>query len=126
MVLVLVLLPALAPSLGGQVPEGAGAGRPMALTIAITLAQVAAFVAFMLLVGPLGALADRVGRRPIYVAGFLWIGTALVVITDGTHPARTHDRIGLTIPGEAAHLFAPTGEALPRTLDPDTERLLQI
>jgi CPA2 family monovalent cation:H+ antiporter-2 len=51
MVLVLVLLPALAPSLGGNVPEGAGAGRPMALTIAITLAQVAAFVAFMLLVG---------------------------------------------------------------------------
>jgi MFS family permease len=34
---------------------------------------------FMLLVGPLGALADRIGRRPIYVAGFLWIGTALAL-----------------------------------------------
>ena len=33
--------------------------------------------AFMLMVGPLGALADRVGRRPIYVAGFLWVGTVL-------------------------------------------------
>ncbi|HSV48662.1 MAG TPA: YbaL family putative K(+) efflux transporter [Ramlibacter sp.] len=49
MVLVLVLLPALAPSLGGTAPDGPA--RPMALTILITLAQVTAFVAFMLLVG---------------------------------------------------------------------------
>ncbi len=28
-------------------------------------------LAFLLMVGPLGALADRIGRRPIYVAGFL-------------------------------------------------------
>lgn len=35
--------------------------------------------AFMLMVGPLGALADRIGRRPIYVAGFLWMGTALAL-----------------------------------------------
>ena len=51
-------------------------------------------------------------------------GTVIVVITHGTHPARTHDRVGLTLPAEAAHLFAPSGEALPRKLDPDTERLL--
>jgi monovalent cation:H+ antiporter-2, CPA2 family len=48
MVLVLVLLPALAPTLGGnatQTSQNAG------LTILITLAQVGGFVAFMLIVG---------------------------------------------------------------------------
>lgn len=34
---------------------------------------------FILMVGPLGALADRIGRRPIYVTGFLWIGIALML-----------------------------------------------
>lgn len=48
MVLVLVLLPALAPSLGGQAND---TGRGMATTILITLAQVGGFVAFMLIVG---------------------------------------------------------------------------
>jgi CPA2 family monovalent cation:H+ antiporter-2 len=48
MVLVLVLLPALAPSLGGKAPAG---DRGMLLTIGITLAQVGGFVAFMLIVG---------------------------------------------------------------------------
>ena len=48
MVLVLVLLPALAPSLGGSAIE---TGRSTAMTIAITLAQVGGFVAFMLVVG---------------------------------------------------------------------------
>lgn len=48
MVLVLVLLPALAPSLGGQAVE---TGRSTAMTVAITLAQVGGFVAFMLIVG---------------------------------------------------------------------------
>lgn len=33
--------------------------------------------AFMLMVGPLGALADRIGRRPIYVVGFMWVGAVL-------------------------------------------------
>ncbi|MGV0962181.1 MAG: YbaL family putative K(+) efflux transporter [Limnohabitans sp.] len=48
MVLVLVLLPAFAPSLGGSaVPSG----QSMAITILITLAQVGGFVAFMLVVG---------------------------------------------------------------------------
>jgi MFS family permease len=35
---------------------------------------------FMLMVGPLGALADRIGRRPIYVAGFLWVGVVLALL----------------------------------------------
>jgi CPA2 family monovalent cation:H+ antiporter-2 len=47
-VLVLVLLPALAGSLGGA---GADTGTPLWKTLAITLGQVAAFVAFMLIVG---------------------------------------------------------------------------
>ena len=37
-------------------------------------------LAFMLMVGPLGALADRIGRRPIYVAGFLWVGVVLALL----------------------------------------------
>jgi CPA2 family monovalent cation:H+ antiporter-2 len=48
MVLVLVLLPALAPSLGGKAAAG---DRGALLTIAITLARVGGFVAFMLIVG---------------------------------------------------------------------------
>jgi len=48
MVLVLVLLPALAPMLGGN---AAPAGQNVAMTIFVTLAQVAGFVAFMLVVG---------------------------------------------------------------------------
>jgi CPA2 family monovalent cation:H+ antiporter-2 len=47
-VLVLVLLPALSGWLGGA---GADTGMPLWQTLAITLGQVAAFVAFMLLVG---------------------------------------------------------------------------
>jgi CPA2 family monovalent cation:H+ antiporter-2 len=47
-VLVLVLLPALAGPLGGA---GSDAGTPLWKTLAITLGQVAAFVAFMLIVG---------------------------------------------------------------------------
>ncbi len=37
-------------------------------------------LAFMIMVGPLGALADRIGRRPIYVAGFLWVGVVLALL----------------------------------------------
>lgn len=48
MVMVLVLLPALAPSLGGNAADGA---RSMGMTIFITLAQVGGFIAFMLIVG---------------------------------------------------------------------------
>lgn len=48
MVLVLVLLPALAPSLGSADPSPE---RGAALTVLITLAQVGGFLAFMLIVG---------------------------------------------------------------------------
>ena len=48
MVLVLVLLPAFAPSLGGNAPT---TDRSMGLSILITIAEVAGFIAFMLLVG---------------------------------------------------------------------------
>lgn len=52
MVLVLVLLPPLAPLLGGQVPAGQGdAGQSLWLTLGITLAKVACFIALMLIVG---------------------------------------------------------------------------
>jgi multiple sugar transport system ATP-binding protein len=70
-------------------------------------------------------LMERLGTEShVHIA--LDDGTAFVAITGGTHPARTHDRVGLTIPAEAVHLFAPTGEALPRRIAPETERLLQI
>jgi monovalent cation:H+ antiporter-2, CPA2 family len=49
MVLVLVLLPALAPSLGGSAP--AQSGTFMVLTLARTLAEVGGFIAFMLILG---------------------------------------------------------------------------
>jgi CPA2 family monovalent cation:H+ antiporter-2 len=48
MVLVLVLLPALAPSLGGKALAG---GTSTGATVLITLAQVGGFIAFMLVVG---------------------------------------------------------------------------
>ena len=48
MVLVLVLLPALAPTLGGTATQ---TSQSMTVTILITLAQVGGFIAFMLIVG---------------------------------------------------------------------------
>ena len=50
-VLVLVLLPALAGTLGGTVDPAPGNGRSILLQLAITLGQVGAFIALMLLVG---------------------------------------------------------------------------
>jgi CPA2 family monovalent cation:H+ antiporter-2 len=49
MVLVLVLLPALAPSLGGSPAQATE--HSMSVTVLITLAQVGGFIAFMLIVG---------------------------------------------------------------------------
>ena len=49
MVLVLVLLPVLAPSFGGAAPQGPA--RSTVQTVLITLAQVGGFIAFMLIVG---------------------------------------------------------------------------
>lgn len=51
MVLVLVLLPPLAGLIGGNVDEAHANQHSIAVTVAITLAKVTAFVAFMLLVG---------------------------------------------------------------------------
>jgi len=51
MVLVLVLLPALAPLLGGNDSAPAADASTLALTVGITLAKVAAFIATMLVVG---------------------------------------------------------------------------
>jgi MFS family permease len=33
----------------------------------------------LVLIAPMGALADKIGRRPIYTLGFLWIGAALAI-----------------------------------------------
>src|SRR5262249_48210476 len=50
-VLALVLLPALAGALGGEVPEGHGAGsEPLGRVLALTIGKVALFVALMLVV----------------------------------------------------------------------------
>ena len=70
MVLVLVLLPALAPLLGGVV-EHAAPGQNIWATLAITLAKVGAFIALMLVVGRrvfprLLWLVARTGSRELF------------------------------------------------------------
>jgi len=46
---------------------------------ASSILQVSYEIVVMLAVGPLGALADRIGRRPIYALGFAWIGIAFML-----------------------------------------------
>ena len=71
MVLVLVLLPALAPLLGGAGAEGAAADQNIWATLGITLAKVGAFIALMLIVGrrvfpKLLWLVARTGSRELF------------------------------------------------------------
>ena len=46
---------------------------------ASSILQVSYEIIVLLAVGPLGALADRIGRRPIYVMGFAWIGASFML-----------------------------------------------
>ncbi|MBL8458162.1 MAG: cation:proton antiporter, partial [Zoogloea sp.] len=71
MVLVLVLLPALAPLLGGSDAQPGGGFTALALTVGLTLAKVAAFIALMLVVGArafprLLWLVARTGSRELF------------------------------------------------------------
>jgi len=78
MVLVLVLLPPLAGVLGGTVDAAHGGGANVWATIGVTLAKVAAFVAFMLIVGrrAIPWLLERTagtGSRELFTLGVLAI-----------------------------------------------------
>ncbi len=71
MVLVLVLLPALAPLLGGSEATPGADYKALALTIGLTLAKVSAFIALMLVVGRrafprLLWLVARTGSRELF------------------------------------------------------------
>ncbi|HQX07138.1 MAG TPA: cation:proton antiporter, partial [Zoogloea sp.] len=71
MVLVLVLLPALAPLLGGNEATPGADYKALALTIGLTLAKVSAFIALMLVVGRrafprLLWLVARTGSRELF------------------------------------------------------------
>ena len=72
MVMVLVLLPALAPLLGGgDAPPSGGDFKALALTIGLTLAKVAAFITLMLVVGGRAFprvlwLVARTGSRELF------------------------------------------------------------
>ena len=46
---------------------------------ASSLLQVSYEIVVLLAVGPLGALADRIGRRPIYALGFAWISVSFML-----------------------------------------------
>lgn len=87
-VLVLVLLPAFALSLGGRAPEAeaaaAGAGRSVAAAIGITLAKVSAFVALMILVGRravpwLLERVARIGSRELFTLSVLAVALGIAV-----------------------------------------------
>ena len=78
MVLALVLLPALAPSLGGAAPQDghAGAAHGIGVTLGLTLAQVGVFMAVMLIGGRrfvpyLLGLAARTGSRELFTLAVL-------------------------------------------------------
>jgi CPA2 family monovalent cation:H+ antiporter-2 len=82
-VLVLVLLPALAPALGGDAATGATSTGVLA-TLAITLAKVAAFIALIFLVGRRAVpwLLERVARtgsRELFTLAVLAVALGIAV-----------------------------------------------
>jgi CPA2 family monovalent cation:H+ antiporter-2 len=84
MVLALVLLPALAEALGGHggsEPHGAG-DHGLAVTLAITLAKVSAFIALLLVVGPrvlpwLLYRVARTGSRELFTLSVLAVALGI-------------------------------------------------
>lgn len=68
-------------------------------------------------------LAERLGTEN-HLHIDLATGGSVVVITDGTHPARARDAVHLRIPAADAHVFDAEGAALPRRLDDATEALI--
>jgi CPA2 family monovalent cation:H+ antiporter-2 len=83
-VLVLVLLPALALTLGGHPPEAEAAGRSLAMALGITLAKVAAFVGLMFVVGRravpwLLERVARIGSRELFTLSVLAVALGIAV-----------------------------------------------
>ena len=68
-------------------------------------------------------LAERLGTES-HLHIDLATGGQVVVITDGTHPARARDTVRLRIPPADAHVFDADGRALPPKLDAATEALI--
>ncbi len=68
-------------------------------------------------------LAERLGTEN-HLHIDLSTGDPVVVITDGTHPARARDQVRLRISPADTHVFDADGRALPRKLDPATEALI--
>jgi monovalent cation:H+ antiporter-2, CPA2 family len=87
-VLVLVLLPALAPLLGGQTVEGAPASGPesLGLAVVVTLGKMAAFVALMLVAGRrllpklLWAVA-RTGSRELFTLAVISVAVGVAYLS---------------------------------------------
>ncbi|BCU65915.1 hypothetical protein F941_00433 [Acinetobacter bouvetii DSM 14964 = CIP 107468] len=87
MVLALVLLPATAVLLGGQVLEGAGSDDNIWLTLGTTLLKVAGFIAFMLIIGKrlvpmIMQIVARLGSRELFT---LTVVAAAVSIAFGAY-----------------------------------------
>jgi len=81
-VIVLVLLPALAPSLGGAAPMPGGAGPSVGVALALTLGKVIVFVALMLVVGIravpwLLARVARTGSRELFTLAVLAVALGI-------------------------------------------------
>jgi CPA2 family monovalent cation:H+ antiporter-2 len=81
-VVVLVLLPALAGTLGGASPAAGGAGQSLAVALAMTLGKVVGFVALMLIVGIravpwLLARVARTGSRELFTLAVLAVALGI-------------------------------------------------